>query len=85
MREPKPFVVGISWVVECVEQCRRVGEENFLVDLEGLNVAGNNKVSFPWDYRGSFGFVLISLPRAASAFDVPEAHLVKYASTSTSS
>jgi len=43
MREPKPFVVGISWVVECAEQCRRVGEENFLVDLEGLNVAGNNK------------------------------------------
>jgi hypothetical protein len=47
MREPKPFVVGISWVVECAEQCRRVGEENFLVDLEGLNVAGTNKVSDP--------------------------------------
>jgi hypothetical protein len=46
MREPKPFVVGISWVVECAEKCRRVGEENFLVDLEGVNVAGNNKVSF---------------------------------------
>jgi hypothetical protein len=45
MREPKPFVVGISWVVECAEKCRRVGEENFLVDLEGVNVAGNNKVS----------------------------------------
>jgi hypothetical protein len=44
MREPKPFIVGISWVVECAEQCRRVGEENFLVDLEGLNVAGTNKV-----------------------------------------
>jgi hypothetical protein len=44
MRDPKPFVVGISWVVECAEKCRRVGEENFLVDLEGLNVAGNNKV-----------------------------------------
>lgn len=48
MREPKPFVVGISWVVECAEKCRRVGEENFLVDLEGLNVAGNNKVSAPY-------------------------------------
>jgi hypothetical protein len=45
MREPKPIVVGISWVVECAEKCRRVGEENFLVDLEGVNVAGNNKVS----------------------------------------
>jgi len=43
MREPKPFVVGISWVVECAEQCRRVEEDKFLVDLEGLNVAGNNK------------------------------------------
>jgi len=53
MREPKPFIVGISWVVECAEQCRRVGEENFLVDLEGLNIAGTNKVSvkfvgIPW-------------------------------------
>jgi hypothetical protein len=48
MRDPKPFVVGISWVVECAEKCRRVGEENFLVDLEGLNVAGNNKVSVPY-------------------------------------
>jgi len=45
MREPKPFVVGISWVVECAERCRQVGEENFLVDLDGVNVAGNNKVS----------------------------------------
>ena len=45
MREPKPFVVGISWVVECAEKCRQVGEENFLVDLDGVNVAGNNKVS----------------------------------------
>ena len=46
MREPKPFVVGISWVVECTEQRRRVEEDNFIVDLEGLNVAGNNKVSY---------------------------------------
>jgi hypothetical protein len=46
MREPRPFVVGISWVVECTEQRRRVEEDNFIVDLEGLNVAGNNKVSF---------------------------------------
>ncbi|KAI9441202.1 hypothetical protein H4582DRAFT_1810185 [Lactarius indigo] len=43
MREPKPLVVGISWVVECTEQRRRVEEDNFVVDLEGLNVAGNNK------------------------------------------
>ncbi|KAI0292553.1 hypothetical protein BC826DRAFT_911422, partial [Russula brevipes] len=57
MREPKPFVVGISWVVECAEQCRRVGEENFLVDLEGLNVAGNNKVVY--DVATSDGFLTI--------------------------
>ncbi|KAI0262569.1 hypothetical protein BC834DRAFT_939601 [Gloeopeniophorella convolvens] len=43
MRDPKPLVVGISWVVECAEQRRRVEEDNFLVDLEGANVAGNNK------------------------------------------
>jgi len=46
MREPKPFVVGISWVVECAEQRKRVEEDNFIVDLEGLNVAGTNKVSY---------------------------------------
>jgi hypothetical protein len=45
MREPKPHVVGISWVVECTEQRRRVEEGGFIVDLEGLNIAGNNKVS----------------------------------------
>ncbi|KAH8996297.1 hypothetical protein EDB92DRAFT_1942682 [Lactarius akahatsu] len=43
MREPKPLVVGISWVVECTEQRRRVEEHDFIVDLEGLNIAGNNK------------------------------------------
>ncbi|KAH9073086.1 hypothetical protein EDB83DRAFT_2220172 [Lactarius deliciosus] len=43
MREPKPLVVGISWVVECTEQRRRVEESDFIVDLEGLNIAGNNK------------------------------------------
>lgn len=44
MRDPKPHVVGISWVVECTEQRRRVEEGDFAVDLEGLNIAGNNKV-----------------------------------------
>ncbi|KAH9177811.1 hypothetical protein EDB89DRAFT_1844241 [Lactarius sanguifluus] len=43
MRDPKPHVVGISWVVECTEQRRRVEENDFIVDLEGLNIAGNNK------------------------------------------
>ncbi|TFY50618.1 hypothetical protein EVG20_g11419, partial [Dentipellis fragilis] len=43
MPDPKPFVVGIAWVVECVEQRKRVDEDRFLVDLEFVNVAGGNK------------------------------------------
>ncbi|KAJ3514795.1 hypothetical protein NLJ89_g2166 [Agrocybe chaxingu] len=43
LRDPKPFVVGIGWVVECVEQRKHVDETNFLVDLEGVNVAGTHK------------------------------------------
>ncbi|KAF8897084.1 hypothetical protein CPB84DRAFT_1781523 [Gymnopilus junonius] len=43
LRDPKPFVVGIGWVVECVEQRKRVGEEDFLVVLDGTHVAGVNK------------------------------------------
>jgi hypothetical protein len=42
--EPRPFVVGIAWVVECVEQRARVDEEGFRIDLNGVNVAGTNKV-----------------------------------------
>lgn len=37
-------MVGIAWVVECVEQRARVDEARFLVDLENVNVAGTNKV-----------------------------------------
>ncbi|PFH50879.1 hypothetical protein AMATHDRAFT_3512 [Amanita thiersii Skay4041] len=43
LRDPKPFVVGIAWVVECVEQRKLVDETNFLVDLDVINVAGVNK------------------------------------------
>ena len=46
LHEPRPLVVGIAWVVECVEQRSKVDESKFLVDLEGVNVAGNNKVFF---------------------------------------
>ncbi|KAI0318532.1 hypothetical protein OF83DRAFT_1022245, partial [Amylostereum chailletii] len=42
--EPKPLVVGIAWVVECVEQRSHVDEARFAVDLEGVNVAGVNRV-----------------------------------------
>ncbi len=44
LRDPKPLVVGLGWVVQCVEQRKHVDETNFLVDLEGVNVAGINKV-----------------------------------------
>ena len=30
--------------MECVEQRALVGEENFIINLEGINVAGINKV-----------------------------------------
>ncbi|RDB25296.1 hypothetical protein Hypma_007549 [Hypsizygus marmoreus] len=43
LRDPKPLVVGIGWVVECVEQRQQVDETKFLVDLDGMNVSGTNK------------------------------------------
>ena len=44
LNTPRPAVVGIAWVVECVEQKCIVEVEKFMIDLEGVNVAGNNKV-----------------------------------------
>ncbi|KAI0692825.1 hypothetical protein BC835DRAFT_1222916, partial [Cytidiella melzeri] len=41
---PKPVVVGIGWVVECVEQRAKVEEASFLIDIEGASIAGSNKV-----------------------------------------
>ncbi|EGO26520.1 hypothetical protein SERLADRAFT_463683 [Serpula lacrymans var. lacrymans S7.9] len=43
LNDPKPHVVGIAWVVECVEQRSRIDEEKYKVDLDGINVAGTNK------------------------------------------
>lgn len=43
LNDPKPLVIGIAWVVECVEQRSRVDETKFKVDLEMVNVAGTNK------------------------------------------
>jgi hypothetical protein len=37
-------VVGIAWVVECVEQRALLDEARFKVNLDGVNVAGTNKV-----------------------------------------
>lgn len=45
LQDPKPHVVGIAWVVECVEKMQRVDESKFAIDLENVNVAGVNKVS----------------------------------------
>ena len=44
LKEPKPLVVGIAWVVECAEQRTRVDEAKFVVNLDLANVAGVNKV-----------------------------------------
>lgn len=41
--DSKPHVVGIAWVVECVEQRARMDEEKYKVDVEFINVAGGNK------------------------------------------
>jgi len=45
LREPKPLVVGIAWVVECVEQRKRVNESKFLVNLTGVNVTNKRRRS----------------------------------------
>ena len=45
LRDPKPLVVGIAWVVECVEQRKRVDETKFLVDVEDMHYGtGTSKV-----------------------------------------
>lgn len=47
LRDPKPLVVGIAWVVQCVEQCKRVDETKFLVDVEDMHYGtGTSKVSY---------------------------------------
>lgn len=43
LRDPKPFVVGIAWIVECVEHRKHVDETNFLVDLDEMNSIGATK------------------------------------------
>jgi len=43
LRDPKPFVVGIAWVVESIEQRKQADETKFLVDHADLDVVGTNK------------------------------------------
>lgn len=58
LRDPKPLVVGIAWVVECVEQRKRVDETKFLVDIEDLHYGtGTSKVLSSLQ-RISFCYVL---------------------------
>jgi hypothetical protein len=58
LNDPKPVVVGIAWVVECVEQRSRVDEVKFKVDLELVNVSGTNKVGSVWHLYFMFSDVL---------------------------
>ena len=54
-------MVGIGWVVECVEQRTRVDEARFSIDLVKMNIAGMNKVRIvfvpshrPWGFKTVF-------------------------------
>ncbi|KDN45091.1 hypothetical protein K437DRAFT_216178, partial [Tilletiaria anomala UBC 951] len=31
--EPKPFVVGVQWVVKCIEEGKKVDEEPYLIEV----------------------------------------------------
>lgn len=67
LRDPKPLVVGIGWVVDCAEQLKHVEETSHLVDLDGVNVAGINKVRFFCE----------RLPREINKFAAPSFHSSK--------
>ncbi|KAF6760191.1 hypothetical protein DFP72DRAFT_883485 [Ephemerocybe angulata] len=41
LRDPKPLVVGIAWVVDCVEQLKKVDEAEYLIDLEEVSLLTN--------------------------------------------
>ncbi|KAG1716204.1 hypothetical protein ID866_944 [Astraeus odoratus] len=41
--DPKPHVVGIAWVVECVEQRAKLDEQKYKVDVDVIDVVGGNK------------------------------------------
>jgi hypothetical protein len=41
LRDPKPLVVGIAWVVDCVEQRRKVEEAEYLIDLDEVSLLTN--------------------------------------------
>ncbi|KAG8896220.1 hypothetical protein FRC01_011942, partial [Tulasnella sp. 417] len=43
LEEPKPFLVGIGWVVKCVEKKERVDEKNYLVNVKEAEVIFGHK------------------------------------------
>lgn len=47
LTEPRPRVVGIGWVVECVEKRERVDEDRFSVDLETAETKQKRKANAP--------------------------------------
>ncbi|KAI0686525.1 hypothetical protein C8Q76DRAFT_636225 [Earliella scabrosa] len=69
----KPFVVGIRWVVECVEQRKRVDESGFKVNLELANVAGVNKVRNPLLCHGTDSHAV----RVETQVDDAKAHIAR--------
>jgi hypothetical protein len=72
LRDPKPLVVGIAWVVECVEQRKRVDETKFLVDVEDMQYGtGTSKVYLPTQTSAS-PCTDLSCPQA-STFDATKA------------
>ncbi|KAG9043444.1 hypothetical protein FS837_009530, partial [Tulasnella sp. UAMH 9824] len=43
LEEPKPFLVGIGWVVKCFEKKERVDEKNYLVNVKEAEVIFGHK------------------------------------------
>lgn len=52
--DPQPFLVGIGWVVECVEKRARVGEENFMIKTDEVSALDLKKVPYFWIERVQF-------------------------------
>ena len=46
--DPKPLLVGIGWVVECVERRQKVDETRFTIAVQDLIVGTGGKASVPY-------------------------------------
>ena len=72
LRDPKPLVVGIAWVVECVEQRKKVDETKFLVDVEDMQYStGTSKVYFPHTHPLRCVLTYLTLKRRRSMLPRP--------------